>query len=132
MILVDTDVWIDFFAGADPGAQAVERLLAQRRAALSVISVFELFCGAQNRKQVTQIETLVSAVQPIDLTPGAARSAGEHYLRLRAQGRLIGNQDLMLAAAAAELGIAVLTRNRDHFERIEGLAVLSPEEVVSE
>ncbi len=132
MILVDTDVWIDFFAGADPGAQAVERLLAQRRAALSVVSVFELFCGAQTPRQVAEIETLVSTVQPIDLTADAARRAGEYYVRLRGQGLLIGNQDLMLAAAAAELGIGVLTRNRGHFERIEGLAVLSPEEVLSE
>ena len=132
MILVDTDVWIDFFAGADPGAQAVERLLAGRRAALSVISVFELFCGAQTPKQVAEIEALISTVQPIELTPDAARRAGEYYVRLRGRGLSIGNQDLVLAAAATELGIAVLTRNRDHFERIEGLAVLSPEEVLSE
>ena len=130
MILIDSDLWIDFFSGADPGARAVERLLAERRATLSVISVFELACGAQRREQVEQIETLVSTIEPIQLTQDAARRAGAYYLQLRTQGRLIGSQDLMLAATATERGIAVLTRNHKHFSRIAGLEILSPEEVL--
>ena len=132
MILVDTDLWIDFFADVDPGARAVERLLDDRRAALSVISVFELACGAQRPEQIEQIETLVATIEPIALTRNAARRAGEYYLQLRSQGRLIGNQDLMLAATAEELGAAVLTRNRGHFSRIAGLEILSPEEVLAQ
>ncbi len=132
MILVDTDLWIDFFADADPGARAVERLLGERRAALSVISVFELACGAQRPRQVEEIETLVSTIEPIVLTQNAARQAGEYYLQRRSQGRLSGNQDLMLAATAAELGIAVRTRNHDHFSRIADLEILSPEEVLAQ
>lgn len=132
MILIDSDVWIDFFAGVDPGAGAVERLLGNRRAALSVISVFELTCGAQRPKQVEEIRTLVSTIEPIGLTSKAAQRAGEYYLQLKRQGRLIGNQDLLLAATAAELGLAVLTRNHDHFSRIAGLEVLSPEAVLAE
>ncbi len=130
MILVDSDLWIDFFAGADPGAKAVARLLGERRAALSVISVFELACGAQRPRQIEQIETLVSTIEPMVLTRDAARRAGEYYLQLRSRGRLIGNQDLMIAATAAELDVAVLTRNIDHFSRIVGLEVLSPEEIL--
>lgn len=132
MILIDSDLWIDFFADADPGARAVERLLGDRRAALSVISVFELACGARRIEQVEQIETLISTIEPVALTHSAARRAGEYYLQLRRRGRLIGNQDLMIAATAAELGIAVLTRNHDHFSRIAGLEILSPEEVLAQ
>ena len=132
MILVDSDVWIDFFAGADPGASAVARLLGERRAALSVISVFELACGARRRQQAEEVETLVSTLEPITLTQNAARRAGEYYLQLRQRGLLIGNQDLMLAATATELGIAVLTRNHDHFSRIADLEVLSPGEVLAQ
>ncbi len=74
---------------------------------------------------------LVSTIEPIELTRDAARRAGEYYLRLRSRGRLIGNQDLMIAATAAELGIAVLTRNHDHFSRLADLEVLSPEDVLA-
>lgn len=132
MILIDSDLWIDFFAGADPGAAAVVRLLGERRAAISVISVFELACGAQRQKQVEEIKTLVSTIEPILLTRSAAQKAGEYYLQLRSRGRLIDNEDLMVAATAIELDIAVLTRNRDHFSRIAGLEVLSPQTVLAE
>lgn len=132
MILVDTDLWIDFFSGSDPGARAVERLLTQRRAALSAVSVFELFCGATTPRQIEELETLAAAVPLLALSPQSARLAGRHYVELKQQGRLIGNQDLMLAGTAAELGLPILTRNRSHFSRIPDLETLSPQEILAE
>ncbi|MFQ5740971.1 MAG: type II toxin-antitoxin system VapC family toxin [Acidobacteriota bacterium] len=131
LILIDTDLWIDFFSGAEPGAAAVERLIGQRRAALSVVTVFELFCGATRPAQIEQLERMVGALEPVTLTCSSAQRAGQCYLQLRRQGRLIGNQDLMIAATALELGIPILSRNRPHFGRISALEVLSPEEVLS-
>jgi predicted nucleic acid-binding protein len=112
-------------------ARAVAKLLAEHRAVLSAVSVFELFCGARGRGQIGQIAALASRLPPIELTGAAARRAGQQYVRLARRGRLIGNQDLMIAATAAELGIAVLIRNRSHFDHIEGLEILSPEEVLA-
>lgn len=131
MILVDTDVWIDFFAGMDPGARAVETLLVEQRAVLSAVTVFELFSGVRDSAQAAPLEALIARLPPIELTGAAARRAGMLYANLARQGRLIGNQDLMLAASAAELGIPVLTRNRGHFDRVGGLEVLSPEEIAA-
>lgn len=130
MILVDSDLWIDFFAGADPGASAVERLLHQRQAVLSVITAFELLCGVRGKK-TAQLEELFRVVPSIDLTPGAARFAADHYRKLRRGGSLIGNQDLLLAGTALEFQLPLLTRNRRHFERIARLQVLSPEQALS-
>ncbi len=131
MILVDADVWIDYFANSAPGAPAVERLLVEHRALLSVITVFELFCGARSVRQRNELETLVGAVEPLVLTSGAARRAAAHYARLKSQGRLIGNQDLLLAGTALELDIPLLTRNHDHFQRIEGLELIHPTNALS-
>lgn len=132
MILVDTDLWIDFFSGSDPGARAVERLLRQRRAALAAVSVFELFCGATTPRQIGELEALTAAVELLALSPQSARLAGRHFVELKRQGRLIGNQDLMIAGTAAELGLPILTRNRSHFTRIPDLEILSPEQILSE
>jgi tRNA(fMet)-specific endonuclease VapC len=132
MILVDTDVWIDFFCDAEPGAQAVTRLLKERRAAWSVVSVFELFCGATRRRQIEELEVLLSRINPVPLSAVAARGAAEQYVRLRRQGKSVGNQDLLIGATAQELEIPVLTRNQEHFGRIDGLQLLSPEELLAE
>jgi predicted nucleic acid-binding protein len=129
MILVDTDVWIDFFAGVDPGASAVSALLHQKRAMVSSISAFELFSGVRTRSQEEQVETLIYHVPPLTLTVEAARQAAHHYRRLKRSGLPIGNQDLLLAGTALEYGLPLLTRNRKLFARVEGLEVLSPEEI---
>ena len=131
MILVDTDLWIDFFSGADPGASAVETLLRERRALLSIISAFELFCGVRKKRQQEQIESLLRVVPPIDLAKGAAFHAANHYKRLSKAGSLIGNQDLLLAATALDYQLPILTRNRKHFERIPTLEVISPEQLLA-
>ena len=132
MILVDTDLWIDFFAGAEPGASAVDRLLHQRRAVLSVITAFELLCGVRGKKKLAQLDELCRVVPSIDLSVGATRIAASHYARLKQAGKLIGNQDLLLAGTALEYQLPVLTRNLRHFERITGLEVLSPQQMQSD
>lgn len=43
---------------------------------------------------------------------------------LRAQGLLIGTNDLWIGAASLRHGLPVLTSNTDHFRRIEGLQVV--------
>ena len=132
MTLIDADVWIDFFSGAEPGATAAEGLLRERRAALSVVSAFELLCGATRPQQIEELESLLKALDPLPLSIGAVRHAAAHYRRLKEDGLLIGNQDLLLAGAAIDLGCRVLTRNRGHFSRVSGLEVVSPADLDGE
>ena len=129
MIFVDTDVWIDFLAGVEPSASAVEALLTQRRALVSSITAFELYCGVGRGGRADQIESLLRVVPTVDLSPTAARLAAHHYTRLRRAGSPIGNQDLLLSGTALQFQIPILTRNRKHFERIQELEVLSPDEI---
>ena len=53
--------------------------------------------------------------------------AGEHYGEIRSEpensGRLIGNNDLWIAAHALVLGVALVTNNAREFARVPGLQV---------
>ncbi len=42
---------------------------------------------------------------------------------LRQRGQLIGDADILIAAAAIEHDLMLLTRNRRHFERIPDLTI---------
>ena len=44
---------------------------------------------------------------------------------LRGQGRLIGTNDLWIAATSLRRQLPVVTANAEHFERVEGLQVLT-------
>jgi predicted nucleic acid-binding protein len=47
------------------------------------------------------------------------------FTELRKTNHLIGPNDLWIAASALEYGIPMVTRNREEFERVKGLTVLS-------
>lgn len=49
---------------------------------------------------------------------------GEIYRHLAAQGRLIGTNDLWIAAAGLAYSLPVVTRNADEFKRVPNLAVI--------
>jgi len=49
---------------------------------------------------------------------------GELYRALAAHGRLIGTNDLWIAATALVHGMAVVTRNQNEFQRVPGLSVI--------
>lgn len=129
MILVDSDVIIDFFAGVQPGADVLARLLVDREVVVSAVSVFEIRAGITGKKRMRQVDELLSIVPIIDFDQTQAKKAAEFFTRLKKRGSLVGNQDLFLAAAASCAGVPVLTRNVAHFERIRDVDVVSPKDL---
>jgi predicted nucleic acid-binding protein len=53
------------------------------------------------------------------------RIFGRERGRLRRQGQLIGDLDLLIAATCVHYELTLLTNNRRHFDRIEGLPIQS-------
>ena len=49
----------------------------------------------------------------------------EIYRGLAAKGRLIGTNDLWIAATALAHGMSVVTNNQEEFERVPGLVVIN-------
>ncbi len=49
--------------------------------------------------------------------------AAEIYGDLHRRGELIGDADILIAATALVNGLAIITNNEKHFERITGLGV---------
>lgn len=129
MILVDSDVIIDFFAGAQPSASVLSRLLVGREVVISSVSVFEIRAGITGKKRTKQIEELLSIMPVMDFDRNQAEKAAEIFTRLKKKGSLVGNQDIFLAAAAICARIPVLTRNVAHFERIRDVQVIRPKDL---
>ena len=94
-ILVDTDVLIDYFSGAEPAAEAVARLLAEDRLAVTAVTLFELVCGVSTEEQLRDLELLTQAALVVGLDSYAALKAGAVYRDLRTRGKLVGMADLL-------------------------------------
>ena len=64
-------------------------------------------------------------VRVIGIDEETARLFAKERGRLRLAGTLIGDFDLLIGVTAVQNGLTLLTNNRRHFDRIEGLNVES-------
>ena len=70
MILVDSSVWIDFFAGTDnPATQQLQNLLLDGSATLGAadLIVFEVLRGFRSEKSRLQAQAYLSALPQVTL-----------------------------------------------------------------
>jgi tRNA(fMet)-specific endonuclease VapC len=94
---------------------------------MSVITYGELYYGASKSNQkaeaLAQLGKTVLDIPVEDLTSSAARAYGEIRVTLEKQGRMIGNNDLWIAAHAMALDVTLATNNESEFLRVTGLSV---------
>lgn len=111
--MLDTDVLIDHLRGH-------RRLnLSDPSQAISVVTRCELFAG-RNVDEPALRRTL-SVLEEISVDDAIAESAG----RVRRTAG-IPVPDALIAATALQHDMAVMTRNRRHFEQVSGLALCAP------
>ncbi|MGQ0719481.1 MAG: type II toxin-antitoxin system VapC family toxin [Pseudonocardiales bacterium] len=126
LVIVDTDLIIDFLRGRGPGADLTRRLVIERRLRLTAVTGFELRVGADFLARKDQILGLFrSRTVPLDLA--SALRAGEVASTLQPNGTGIGFADCMQAGICLRYGLPLATRNRKHFERVDGLQLVDVE-----
>jgi tRNA(fMet)-specific endonuclease VapC len=121
MMVADTDVLIDYLRGSPQADRVAVDLV--RGLATTVVSRFELLAGARSERQQRAVETLLAALTTLDLDSAAAGRAAAIRRDLAARGAEIGMADCLIAGICLERGAILLTRNRKHFDRVEGLAL---------
>lgn len=126
-VISDTDVIIDFFSGIEPVASTIEDLIQAGRLVLTAITVFELYAGITGRKRLNQIRDLLSILPVYPIKKKDAEYAATVYNELKSIGRLIGNQDILIAAVCVNNDIPLFSRNMEHFSRIANLRLFRHE-----
>ena len=131
LIIVDTDVIIDFFRDKSPAANVFAELISLEKAAMTAISVFELYAGIEGAKRLTQIETLVQELIILPLNTLEAAIAGRIYTQLKSRGKLVGTHDILIAAICVANDLPLYTKNIAHFSEIKDIRLLSPNDILS-
>ncbi len=103
------------------------RTLKPGEAALSVITFGELVYGAEKSAQRTAALELLRELSQVLSVLGLPKTAAETYGTIRAElerkGKMIGNNDLWIAAHAKTAGLTLVTNNEREFRRVGGLKV---------
>ena len=93
---------------------------------ISVITYAELMYGALNNpstKLKLKLEQFVSLVQIINWTESCASQYSKIRQFLTSTGALIGNMDMMIAAAALAIDAELVTNNKKHFQLMPNLKI---------
>ena len=100
---------------------------------ISVITVAELSAGAALsplKDAQKKTDELLAYVRIIELDEPAAIAGGKIFADLSKAGKKIEFNDCLIAATAQSLVIhEIVTRNCDHFNRIEGCSAIVPESI---
>jgi predicted nucleic acid-binding protein len=126
--LVDSDWIIDYLRGVD---RITRRLgeLNEEGLGISVISQVEVYDGVVNsadpERHERDFQDFLRGITLVPLDVDICRIFGRERGRLRRAGRLISDMDLLIAATALRHDLTLLTNNRRHFERVDGLTIIS-------
>jgi len=126
--LLDTDTCIGVLRQT-PGM--VQRLsqVAPTDCAVSMVTVYELFCGLARARDPAgerrKVERFVSAIIELPLERAGAEAAANVRAELERQGMVIGPYDLLIAGQAVAEGLTLVTSNVREFQRVSGLKLES-------
>jgi len=123
--MLDTNICIYLRQNRPPEVTARFRQMQHGDAVLSVVTYGELLFGAERSQQRTRaLETLarlISLLPVLPLPAAAAEAYGEIRAALEARGKMIGGNDLWIAAHAKYAGLTLVTNNEREFRRVPGL-----------
>jgi len=124
--LLDTDICIYLRRHDRPKITERFEKLDPDEAAISVITYGELAFGVARSvasAAAEGLERFVRTVRVLALPPDAAKFCGGLRSTLASSGRLIGPNDLWIAAHALASDLVLVTNNEREFRRIEGLKI---------
>jgi predicted nucleic acid-binding protein len=121
MLLVDTTVWIDFFAGRPaPWVDYLEKIILQKEdVCLCGVVLTEILQGISTEKHYKQVLTTMNSLVFLPMEYDVFVAAADIYRYLRAKGITVRKTiDCLIAAVALENDVSLLHCDRD-FDPIE-------------
>jgi tRNA(fMet)-specific endonuclease VapC len=121
--LLDTNIIIAIFA-EEPAV--LQRVAVAEEVFVPVIVLGELYYGARKSARaaanIDRIDEFASVATTLGCDAATAQQYGRIKNDLRAKGRPIPENDIWIAAIAAQHGLTVVSRD-DHFADVSGLPI---------
>jgi tRNA(fMet)-specific endonuclease VapC len=125
--MLDTDICIYISKRRPPEVKARFERLKPGQMVMSAITYGELYYGAsksnQSEEALAALGVTIRDIPVEDLTSTASQAYGIIRAELEKQGRVIGNNDIWIAAHAMALDVTLATNNDREFLRVTGLSV---------
>lgn len=124
--LLDTDICIYWLNGRQEIKDKLIKLIDDDFS-ISIITLAELQFGAYNsaniQKNIQKINDFESSIDVIELDKRCVEIFAKTKTKLRVEGRMLDDFDILIAATAIANDYILVTNNIKHFERIDELQV---------
>ena len=126
MKVLDSDIVIAVLRGTSDAKDAVKAFEERDELAVASPTQYEVLLGAYlygRKAQVDKTEEFFDKYQILPLDSPAAKIAASIRAKLMRKGVDVDDMDVLIAAVALKNEASIVTRNKEHFQRIEGLNV---------
>ncbi|MGC9345278.1 MAG: type II toxin-antitoxin system VapC family toxin [Candidatus Bathyarchaeales archaeon] len=134
-VILDSTILIGVLRNKREEAELIRELEAETKLATTTINAFEVYYGAYKSKDVQRnlasVKGLLSTLELLTVDEGSVETAGQVLAELESEGQSIDVRDLFIGCVAVSNGFTVLTHNKQHFQRIPKLHVVTPSEIKS-
>jgi len=120
-VVIDTCIFIDFLRAKDKKTTVLYSIPDNIQIYISSVTLYELLMGATNEQKEEDIRLLTESLVILPFDEDVSRRASEIYHRLRKENKMIEFRDIFIAATCLVNGLPVISTNKNHFQRIQGL-----------
>ncbi len=130
MIILDSDFLIDFFNGLPAAVEKAKSISGYpEKLATTIFNVQEVLYGYPSKgkadKGYMMAMDFFMQIQVLNYEWGAMEKTISVKRRLKERGSSIGVFDEMIGGICLAHGASILTRNSEHFSKIEGLKMIT-------
>lgn len=127
-MILDTSFIIDLLKGKEEIQDWIDKFdSGEEIPILNPITAMELWEGAhlsdRTDDELEKIRTLLEGLTPENFDVEDGKISGKINAALTKKGRTIDLEDVMIAAISLNAEQTILTRNSEHFKRVEGTEV---------
>ena len=123
-LLIDTSIIIEFLRKKNKRSSVLWDVMEDGlNCVISTITIFELYAGAKTKKHITDLEKILKWLFVVPFSREIAEQSAEIYKELRRNNQLIDFRDIFIGATSIVLDIPIVTHNKRHFERIQGITI---------
>ena len=131
---IDTSIAIEYIRGKREVSQFVNSLKASLYTNYIVIAELSegIYRVNEPKKMEKGIDNFINGMDGvISINYNIAKRFGKIRADLKKKGHIIEDFDILIASDCIENNMPILTLNKKHFERVEGLEVFTPEDFKS-
>jgi predicted nucleic acid-binding protein len=119
-VLVDTNIWIEFFRPRSEYGRLVENLLTDNAVWTCGIVMFEVLKGIRSEEEKSKILSIFEILPYTEMKKPLWSKASELSVYLRKKGLNLPNSDIFIATIALEQNQYIFTLDK-HFNQIPNL-----------